>query len=98
MSNSSNRKQAIVIGGGIAGLTTCYRLVTESAKRGIPLDVKLLEAADRVGGRNSHINTGWLCHRTRSRRFHLYKTVGKGSVRRVGHRRSVPQHKFEGAA
>ena len=50
MSNNSNRKQAIVIGGGIAGLTTCYRLVTESAKRGIPLDVKLLEAGDRVGG------------------------------------------------
>ena len=50
MSNSSNRKQAIVIGGGIAGLTTCYRLVTESAKRGSPLDVKLLEAGDRVGG------------------------------------------------
>ena len=50
MSNTSNRKQAIVIGGGIAGLTTCYRLATESAKRGIPLDVKLLEAEDRVGG------------------------------------------------
>ena len=50
MSNSSNRKQAIVIGGGIAGLTTCYRLVAESAKRGIPLNVKLLEAGDRVGG------------------------------------------------
>ena len=50
MSDNSNRKQVIVIGGGIAGLTTCYRLVTESAKRGIPLDVKLLEAGDRVGG------------------------------------------------
>ncbi len=50
MSDNSHRKQAIVIGGGIAGLTTCYRLVTESAKRGIPLDVKLLEAGDRVGG------------------------------------------------
>ena len=50
MSDSSNRKQAIVVGGGIAGLTTCYRLVTESAKRGIPLDVKLLEAGNRVGG------------------------------------------------
>lgn len=50
MSNNSNRKQVIVIGGGIAGLTTCYRLVTESAKCGIPLDVKLLEAGDRVGG------------------------------------------------
>ena len=50
MTDSSSRKQAIVIGGGIAGLTTCYRLVTESAARGIPLDVKLLEAGDRVGG------------------------------------------------
>ena len=50
MSDSSNRKQAIVIGGGIAGLTTCYRLAAESAKRGIPLDVKLLEAENRVGG------------------------------------------------
>ena len=50
MTDTSNQKQAIVIGGGIAGLTTCYRLVTESAKRGTPLDVKLLEAGDRVGG------------------------------------------------
>ena len=50
MSDNSNRKQVTVIGAGIAGLTTCYRLVTESAKRGIPLDVKLLEAGDRVGG------------------------------------------------
>ena len=31
-------------------LTTCYRLVTESAKRGIPLNVKLLEGGNRVGG------------------------------------------------
>ena len=50
MTDTLNRKQAIVVGGGIAGLTTCYRLVTESAKRGIPLNVKLLEAGDRVGG------------------------------------------------
>ncbi len=50
MPNSSHRKQAIVIGGGIAGLTTCYRLATESVKRGISLDLKLLEAGDRVGG------------------------------------------------
>ena len=42
--------QAIVIGGGVTGLTTCNRLITESQKRGIPLDVKLLEASDRVGG------------------------------------------------
>lgn len=50
MTNASDRKQAIVIGGGITGLTTCYRLIVESQKRGIPLDVKLLEARDGVGG------------------------------------------------
>ena len=50
MRDSSDRKQVIVIGGGIAGLTTCYRLVTESAKRGIPIDMTLVEAGDRVGG------------------------------------------------
>ena len=42
--------QAIVIGGGVTGLAACNRLITESRKRGIPLDVKLLEASDRVGG------------------------------------------------
>ena len=50
MANNSNRKQAVVIGGGITGLTACYRLIVESQKRGIPLDVKLLEAGHRVGG------------------------------------------------
>ena len=43
-------RQAAVIGGGITGLAACYRLITESRKRGMPLDVKLLESTDRVGG------------------------------------------------
>ncbi len=42
--------QAVVIGGGVTGLATCNRLIAESHKRDIPLDVKLLEASDRVGG------------------------------------------------
>ena len=56
MPNTSEQKQAVVIGGGIAGLTVCYRLTAEAQKRGIPLNVKLLEASDRVGGviRTSH--------------------------------------------
>ena len=45
-----NVRQAVVIGGGVTGLAACNRLITESHKRGIPLDVKLLEASDRVGG------------------------------------------------
>lgn len=41
---------AVVIGGGVTGLAACNRLISESHKRGIPLDVKLLEASNRVGG------------------------------------------------
>ena len=50
MSENSGRKRAIVIGGGITGLTACYRLQREAAARGIPLDITLLEASKRVGG------------------------------------------------
>ena len=50
MSESLGRKSVIVIGGGITGLAACYRLQREAALRDIPLDVKLLEATDRVGG------------------------------------------------
>ena len=46
----ANRKRAVVIGGGIAGLTTCYRLSQQARARGLPLDVMLLEASDRLGG------------------------------------------------
>ena len=50
MSENSDKKRAIVVGGGITGLTACYRLTREAAQRGIPLDVTLLEATERVGG------------------------------------------------
>ncbi|RMF93674.1 MAG: protoporphyrinogen oxidase [Nitrospinota bacterium] len=43
-------RHVVVIGGGISGLTACYRLVTEAQQRGIPLQVTLLEASERVGG------------------------------------------------
>lgn len=50
MSEHAVRKQAIVIGGGITGLATTYRLQHEAAARDIPLDVTLLESSQRVGG------------------------------------------------
>ncbi len=43
-------KSALVIGGGITGLTTAYRLQTLAAEAGVALKVTVLEAADRVGG------------------------------------------------
>ncbi len=50
MSDITSRKQVVVIGGGITGLTTCYRLHRQASERGLPLEITLLEAGERVGG------------------------------------------------
>ena len=50
MQQAANRKRAVVIGGGITGLTACYRLIQQAQAGGLPLDVVLLEAGDRLGG------------------------------------------------
>ena len=47
---AATRKRAVVIGGGITGLTACYRLTQQAQAGGLPLDVVLLEAGDRLGG------------------------------------------------
>ena len=47
---AQEQKRAIVIGGGITGLTASYRLKREAENRGIPLEISLLEASNRVGG------------------------------------------------
>ena len=50
MQPAANRKRAVVIGGGITGLTACYRLTQQAQANDLPLDVTLLEAGDRLGG------------------------------------------------
>jgi protoporphyrinogen/coproporphyrinogen III oxidase len=45
-----NKKRVAVIGGGISGLATAYRLMEESAQRSSPVDVVLFEADHRLGG------------------------------------------------
>ncbi len=47
---TSKKKRAIVIGGGITGLATGYRLLHEANNRNIQLTLTLLEARNRVGG------------------------------------------------
>ena len=39
-----------VVGGGITGLTVAYRLYQSAQQQNLPLDLKLLEATDCVGG------------------------------------------------
>ena len=50
MGQAATRKRAVVIGGGITGLTACYRLTQQAQANNLPLDVTLLEAGDRLGG------------------------------------------------
>ena len=50
MQQAATRKRAVVIGGGITGLTACYRLTQQAQANNLPLDVVLLEAGDRLGG------------------------------------------------
>ncbi|WP_281659306.1 protoporphyrinogen oxidase [Halobacillus sp. Cin3] len=45
------RKQVVVIGGGITGLTSAYYLQKKAAEKDIPLDVSLIEAGSRLGGK-----------------------------------------------
>ncbi|MBI2177425.1 MAG: protoporphyrinogen oxidase [Candidatus Tectomicrobia bacterium] len=39
-----------MLGGGVAGLAACFRLLQGARERGLPLEVVLLEASLRVGG------------------------------------------------
>lgn len=47
-------KRIVIVGGGIAGLTTAFYLEKEIKDKNLAIDVKLLEASDRFGGK---INT-----------------------------------------
>lgn len=43
-------KKVIVIGGGITGLATAYYLQKAAKEKSLPIQVKLIEASDRLGG------------------------------------------------
>jgi protoporphyrinogen/coproporphyrinogen III oxidase len=43
-------KKIVVIGGGITGMTTAYFLQKEIKEKSLPLEVKLIESSNRLGG------------------------------------------------
>lgn len=45
------RQKVIVAGGGITGLAAAYYLQKEAKEKGLALDVKLIEASHRLGGK-----------------------------------------------
>ena len=50
MSATVPGQRVVVIGGGITGLTTSYRLCQAAHEHHLPLTVTLLEASGRLGG------------------------------------------------
>lgn len=46
-----NKQKIVIIGGGITGLTAAYYLQQEAKKQFLSLEVKLIEAAPRIGGK-----------------------------------------------
>ncbi|UOQ43493.1 protoporphyrinogen oxidase [Halobacillus salinarum] len=44
-------KRVVIVGGGITGLTAAYYLQKEAREKQLPLDVELIEAGDRLGGK-----------------------------------------------
>ncbi|WP_099157314.1 protoporphyrinogen oxidase [Virgibacillus ndiopensis] len=47
----SEKKQIVIVGGGITGLTAAYYLQKEIKANQLPYDVKLVEASERLGGK-----------------------------------------------
>ena len=48
---SEIKKQVVIIGGGITGLTTAYYLQKEVREKNLPLLLTLVEASQRLGGK-----------------------------------------------
>nr|WP_238942029.1 protoporphyrinogen oxidase [Bacillus sp. REN10] len=46
-----DNKKVVVIGGGITGLTTAYYLQKQAKENQLPLDITLIEATPRLGGK-----------------------------------------------
>ncbi|KAB2337144.1 protoporphyrinogen oxidase [Cytobacillus depressus] len=55
---SAQKKSVVIIGGGITGLTAAYYLQKEVREKGLPLDVKIIEATHRLGGKMQTVVRG----------------------------------------
>jgi len=61
---SDSKKQIVIIGGGITGLTAAYYLQKEVRENYLPYSVKLIEASHRLGGQmQTYRKDGYLIER-----------------------------------
>ena len=51
MNMNEQRKKVVIVGGGITGLSAAYYMQKEAREKGLPLDVLLVEASSRLGGK-----------------------------------------------
>jgi protoporphyrinogen/coproporphyrinogen III oxidase len=57
-------KKVVIVGGGITGLTAAYYLQKHARESKLPLDVKLVEASHRVGGKiQTFVKDGFVIER-----------------------------------
>lgn len=57
-------KKAVIVGGGITGLAAAYYLQKHARERQLPLEVKLVEASHRVGGKmQTYVKDGFVIER-----------------------------------
>ena len=62
MGIGTNMKKVVVIGGGISGLSSAFLIDEEARKRGLEVDITILERANRPGGKVwSRDIDGYLC-------------------------------------
>ena len=58
---SKTKRQVVIIGGGITGLTTAYYLQKQIQERQLPLSIKLVEASPKLGGKmQTYIKDGFV--------------------------------------
>ncbi|MDS9470306.1 protoporphyrinogen oxidase [Sporosarcina pasteurii] len=48
---NEQRKKVVIVGGGITGLSAAFYMQKEAQEKGLPLDVLLVEASNRLGGK-----------------------------------------------
>jgi protoporphyrinogen/coproporphyrinogen III oxidase len=60
----TEKKKVVIVGGGITGLAAAYYLQKHARENQLPLDVKLVEASHRVGGKmQTYVKDGFVIER-----------------------------------
>lgn len=83
MSNKRSQK-VVVLGGGITGLSTAYSLMKKSKEQGLDLEIELLEASDRFGGKIRTFQEQGFTMEAGPDSFLARKTAAVDLIREVG--------------